>query len=488
MKFTFIIPPVLEGTREVERVFGCTYGLYSIPNIFMLYNAAVVRQKGQSTSFIDAPAWKWNKGRFVKYIKHAQDEVFVFYTVNLAKENDLAAVDVIRQHRPASWIIFMGPAPTYEPNEYLNKEKNIVIRGEAENTIAELATILSCEAEDVGQKLQLCNGISYRLDRAIKHNPARETISCINTIPFPARDLLHKNRKKYFNPKLGIIPFTPLLTSRGCSFRCRYCVPNSLSFTRELEFRKVLGGWHKPKVAVRSFENVYDELLLLKKDGYKAISILDDQFIWEGEREIKIAQAMGELGFSWGCLSRGDVITEEIARIFGRNNCKYVDVGIESFCQDILNDIRKGTTVEKQCRGIGLLKKYNIPVKLNILLGSSPLETRHTIEHTISTANKLSPSSIMVGICNPFPGTEFWEISKKQGWLLTSEYRPVDVQKESTIGYSNLGKKELEEAVRKANLSFFISPEFIIRNVAKIKNPIRLVKAGRSIFKKLTNP
>src|SRR3989338_5763516 len=224
MKFTFIIPPVLNGKREAERVFGCTYGLYHIPNIFILYAAAVIRRKGVKVSFIDGVALKWSKDHFIRYVEKAFGEAFLFYTVNLAKENDLYSLKIIRKYHPHAWVIFMGPSPTYTPEEYLTEEKVVVIRGETEDTISLLCGIFHNEKKADEKALAVCKGISYLLNGKIRHNPKNAAISNIDTLPFPARDLLDKRR--YFNPKLGITPFTALLTSRGCSFHCRYCVPN----------------------------------------------------------------------------------------------------------------------------------------------------------------------------------------------------------------------------------------------------------------------
>ena len=44
---------------------------------------------------------------------------------------------------------------------------------------------------------------------------------------------------------------------------------------------------------------------------------------------------------------------------------------------------------EQIYEAIGLLKKYNVPVKLNVLIGSSPLETKETLRHTLKEAKKL---------------------------------------------------------------------------------------------------
>lgn len=486
MKFSFIIPPLLRGKREPERVFGCTYGLYPIPNIFMLYNAAIVRKEGAAVSFVDSMPLRWGRSDFIEYVKKIEVDAFVFYTVNLAKENDLESLEIIKRFNPDAWVIFMGPSPTYEPDSYLMKDKVIVVRGEAEKAMSLLIKIIAKENKDYERDLASCRGISYRSGDRIKHNPNDGIRVVLDDLPFPTRDLLDKT--KYFNPKLNVTPFTALLTSRGCPFQCRYCVPNSLSFARELEFRREAKCWGKPKYIARSFENVYEELVLLKADGYKGVSILDDQFVVNGHREVNIAKAMGDLGFTWGCLSRGDMITEDVAKAFGENNCRYVDIGIESFCQNILDDIRKGTSVEKQYNGIKLLQKYRVPIKLNLLFGASPLETEETINYTLAMAKELNPCSIMVGICNPFPGTEFWDMALREKWIKSAEYRPVDVQKESTIEYPHLSKKKLEQKVVAANLRFFLRPSFIIKNIMEIKNPIALIRGLGSLIKKITAP
>jgi len=96
---------------------------------------------------------------------------------------------------------------------------------------------------------------------------------------------------------------------------------------------------------------------------------------------------------------------------------------------------------------------------------------------------ELKPDSVMFGICNPFPGTEHYDIAKENNWFVNGDYYPVDVQKESTISLPNISKSDLEKSVRKANLGFFLNPIFVIKNLTKIKSPNELInKLG--VFKK----
>lgn len=91
---------------------------------------------------------------------------------------------------------------------------------------------------------------------------------------------------------------------------------------------------------------------------------------------------------------------------------------MESFNDEILRYIKKGITREQIYESIRLLKKYRVPVKLNILIGTSPLETREILKDTLRQARKLNVDQIMFNIVSPFPGTEFYDLAKKTTGLL----------------------------------------------------------------------
>jgi len=211
-----------------------------------------------------------------------------------------------------------------------------------------------------------------------------------------------------------------------------------------------------------------EELSLLKKQGYRAISFLDDQFIWDAPRLEAIAGQLALDKFSWGCLARPDRINEDVAKILARTGCNYIDIGIESFQQDILDDIHKDLRVERCWEAVSVLKEYKVNYKLNILLGASPLETKESIRNNLDVVRRIKPYAVMFSICNPFPGTEFWDIAKNNRWLIDEEYIPVDVQKDSTINYPHLTKNTLEKEARLLNLKFYLSPYFLSTAIKKI--------------------
>ena len=274
-----------------------------------------------------------------------------------------------------------------------------------------------------------------------------------------------------------------MITSRGCPHQCIYCVPNSQSFARELEYKKVTSG--KPPVRKRSVENIVEEFRLLKMEGYKAVSILDDQFVWGEERTVRICAEIKDLGIKWGCLARADYLNERIVKALASANCKFVDIGVESFDKKVLEYIKKGIEVESIKEAIQLLKKHKITVKINVLIGASPLETKESILKNIKIIRELEPDGVMYGIATPFPGTEFYEIAKREGWFIYSDYLPKDVRKKAIHRYPHLDEKELERLIRHANFVFYLRPRFILRNMGRILNPVEFYSASVSMIRKL---
>ncbi|MBD3370596.1 radical SAM protein [Candidatus Fermentibacteria bacterium] len=475
MRILFLDPPT-GGGRVPERVFGCTYGHYPIPNIFLLTAAAVLEGRGHEVRYIDAPSAGLTESDIQAHLRENPYQAYVLYSVNLSRELDAEVRRKLREVSPESVIVSIGPAPTYYTNEFLDDGRSFAIRGEPDLALADLL-----EDPDHPEKVP---GASYLRAGGPTHVPA-ELIVDLDFLPHPARHLL--DRGLYYNPKFrssgGRGAYTAVLTSRGCPYQCVYCVPNSLSFSREIECRRAKGT--KPPWRARSASDVLEELRELSEDGYARISFIDDEFTIDKQRVMEICRGLSGLGMVWGCLSRPDSVDDQLAREMAAAGCSYVDVGVESLDQEVLDDINKNIEVEEIHQGIACLKRAGIRAKLNILLGSSPLETLDSLRHTVDEAIRMRPDSIMFGICNPFPGTVSYQTALERSYFVKGDYYPVDVQRESTVCLPHLSKQTLEREVRRANRKFFLSPRFILRNLGRISSPSYLIRGIKAMWKKL---
>ncbi len=477
MKITFLVPPVLDGNRPAERSAGCTRVVYLAPNIYELTVIGVVENENLGeVAYQDFVFYNKDEQDYRQFLSNDNSDIYCIWTVNLSIESDNKAIEILQSHRPKARIILMGPGPSYFIEKCLVNDRIFIVRGEPEATIVELLHAL-----DEGRPLFNILGLSWMNMGRVINNGFRPLIKNLDSLPLPARHFIADRR--YYNPKIKHKGYTTAFTSRNCPYHCIYCVPSSLTFAREIENKRHNG--HKPPISYRSPESVDREMALLHEQGYQAIGFMDDNFIWNEERTRQLCHIMKKYDMLWGCQARVDAITEPIAKMLGESGCCYVDLGVESFNDEILKYVRKGITTEQIYEAIRLLKKYNVPVKLNVLIGSSPLETKETLRHTLKEAKKLKVDQVMFNIVSPFPGTEFYKLCKENNWLSTGDYVPTDVQRESILNLPNISSKEMERILFKNNISFFLSWDFISKQTKRFSNWSEITHAARALIIKL---
>ena len=478
MKATFIIPPVTDGNRPAERTAGCTRVVYFAPNIYELTVAAVVEQMGHEVEYHDFVYDSRTEADFVKWLGGDTADIYFIWTVNLSIETDVKAMGHIHELRPEAKVVVIGPGPTYFAERMLLTESDVVVRGEPELTVKELL-----ERLESGGDWRSVAGTSVLADGRVRNNGFRPMMRSLDDLPIPARHLL--GDRQFHNPKLKTGPYTTMVTSRNCPYQCIYCVPSSLTFAREIEYRAANGGKGKPFISTRSVENVDKEITLLAEQGYRAIGFMDDNFLfkWDEERTRAICASLKRHGIVWGCQARVDAITESVAKMLGESGCLYVDLGVESFDDRILQYVKKGITVADIYRAVEQLKRYNVPVKLNVLIGSSPLETRDTVKHTLREAKKLKVDQVMFNIVSPFPATEFYEQAIANHWI--DRYVPTDVQRESILNLPHLSSREMERLLFWNNISYFLSWHIISTHLKKFTSWSEFTHALRALKVKL---
>ena len=483
MKCTFLIPPCFDHKQPAERSAGCTRVVYPMPNIYELTVAASVRHWGAEVSYRDFAYNNNDKEGFLSFCKSDHSDLYLIWAVNLSIESDLQAISILRRSHPDTPVVMMGPGPTFYTRKCLVDKNVYVVRGEPDATLIELLDALKAPAEERPALLAEIRGISYLdADGEVRNNPSRPLITDLDALPFPARDLVDDH--EFHNPKLKIGPYTTMFTSRNCPYQCIYCVPSSLSFAREIEFGKDHQG-RKPTISFRSPESVEREVAQLAAQGVRAIGFMDDNFIWNEERTAALCAIMRKYDIQWGCEARVDAITPAIAKMLGESNCRYIDLGVESFDPEILKYVKKGITPEDIHRAVALLKEHRVPVKLNILIGSSPLETRETVLHTLREVKRLDVDQVMFNIVSPFPGTKYYQMCKENGWIKGGDYRPTDVQRESILQLPHISAREMEKLLFRNNLSFFLSWRFISKQLWRFRSWKEFSASARALKIKL---
>jgi len=147
------------------------------------------------------------------------------------------------------------------------------------------------------------------------------------------------------------------------------------------------------------------------------------------------------------------------------NGLRLLLVGFETGSQQILNNIKKGTRIDrahefaKDCRRLGIL------IHGTFILGL-PGETESTIEQTIAFAKDIDPYSLQVSLAAPYPGTELYREAQEQGWLRASASTDL-VQgggiQEAVLSYDGLPSGEIHAALERFYRAYYLRPRPILR-------------------------
>jgi len=294
--------------------------------------------------------------------------------------------------------------------QYLDNGSDYIIIGEAEQTLLELVTALA-DKEDIQNTIP---GLAYKLpDGSVCKTAGRPVMTNLDSLPFPAWDLVDVNAYKqawlkstgYFSINMG--------TTRGCPFKCNWCA------------KPIYGTRYN----ARSPENVVTELKQLHaKYGFDHIWFCDDIFGLKPGWVARYAELMKEAGLKihFKIQSRADLLLkdEQIAPLAAAG-CEVVWMGAESGSQRILDAMDKGTTVEQIAEATTLLKQYGIRPAFFLQFGYLG-ETIDDIKKTLKMLENLVPSEIGISVSYPLPGTKFYEkvqeqLSGKANWTDSDE-------------------------------------------------------------------
>jgi radical SAM superfamily enzyme YgiQ (UPF0313 family) len=256
-----------------------------------------------------------------------------------------------------------------------------------------------------------------------------------------------------------------MISSRGCPYNCIYCSSQST-------FGK--------KYRHHSVKRILEELeLLINKHGAKEVYFLDDLFTlnkeWVNELCNNIIQRKISEKILWSCNTRTNLIDLPTLENMKKAGCWQIHFGIESGSQRLLDLIKKGTTLQQSRDAIKLCRKAGIQTRAYFMLGL-PSETKEESLKTIEFAKEIDPDYAKFSLTTPYPGTELFDIVKKEGnlksesWDLYKTMGGLGSNTERPYVPEGRTSKELNELQKKAHKDFFLRPRIILRFILNIKS------------------
>ena len=186
------------------------------PPLGLAYMAAVLEQNDFEVRIFDCPVCMIDHEKLKTELADFQPNIVGIGSMTPTIVSALKSARVAKEACPQTKVIMGGPHATFADKEILNEEKDvdIIVRGEGEETIVELA-------KQAPQMKNLSNvkGITFRKDKQTIQTETRPFIQNLDALPRPAYKYVPMEKYRITGKTL-----LPIITSRGCPFQCSFCV------------------------------------------------------------------------------------------------------------------------------------------------------------------------------------------------------------------------------------------------------------------------
>lgn len=462
MKCALVIPSWVPEEIFSSKTAGSQINYWQ--PIGTLYVAAVLQRAGHKVEFLNG-AFMTHQEILRKLEKFGPGFVGIYSTTFGWSKAKKTAEDIRRSFGENIFVCAGGPYPVALQERCLEEGGepfDAAVTGEGEFTCLEIL-----ERLQTGENLEGVPGVVFRHNGIIMKNPPRPLISDLDSLPFPARELLG-DANLYIPPPATYRrkPVAVLMTSRGCNRRCIYC------FQIDKE--------RKSGIRYRSVENVLQEIEHCISQGYREIKFIDDTLAADYERAMNLAREIKarRLDFTWFASACVNQVDKPLLRAFKDAGCWAILFGAESGVQKNLNAIRKGTTLEQIRNAVRAAKDVGIKVNTPFMFGI-PGETFEEGLETIRFAVDLNPDMANFHAITPFPGTYLYDNLEKYG-SISDELTDFTYQGAAFIPHS-MTREEILKLRQLAFKRFYSRPSFIMKKILELRNLHDLAVAARSM-------
>lgn len=436
MKLLFIEPP---------KNYWFVMGEYLPPPYGLLQLATYVENQIRDIEIevIDCQAMQFDWNRLEKEIDSFNPNIVA--TSGFATCNAYTAVrtlELAKKVNPEILTVTGGQHFTATAQESLETypEIDVIVRGEGEQTLAEL--VKNAENKSSFPKIK---GISFKHNGKILHNPSRPLIENLNELPYPGYHLV-KNlvRKYHFAAMAGRnAPYASIEGSRGCAHRCTFCT----------QWRHWQGTWR-----LKLPERIADEIEFCYQNyGSRFIWFTDDNFGPERASNVTDEILQRKLGddlmlfIQWRC---DDVIrNREVLPKMRKAGLHWVMIGVESPKESTLEGFRKEITTRDAKEAVKLLKENDIFAHAMFIIGERK-DTAESIANLREFANELDSDFAIFTALTPFPGTEIFEEAKRNGWIEDFNWSHYDMA-HAIMPTETLSRKEVQQELYQCYKSFY---------------------------------
>ena len=305
----------------------------------------------------------------------------------------LGLAQAIKKISPEVKTVFGGFHPSAVPHDCLEEEAiDQVVTGEGEEAFLKIL---------LGEDAPIVQADGF---------------SGLNQV-FPDRDLIRNIRTVDLCETQVGKRITSFQSVRVCPLRCSFCA------------EKVVTGVYEKKnnpIRERDPRHLLDEIEWASRE-YRLDYFKFSDATWNTsiEKVMAFCEEKIRRNFSlpWDANVHASFANKGMLEVMKAAGCQLINVGVESGSQKILNDMKKGLSVDKVKKVFRWAKELGLERRAFFLLGL-PNETEKDIRLTERLVEEIQPEVFGITILSPYPGTAHYDpkTMKQYDWTFADEY------------------------------------------------------------------
>lgn len=402
MRIAFVNPPFYNNGRHGNRagsrwpMTGTTPDYFYCPYPhFMGYATSYIMSKGHDVLFYDAIGWRHSYEKFYEELWKFKPDI------------------IFQEIATSSFDIDMKVA------EHLSAIGEVCLTGSH-------ATTFSKELSELPYISYVIKGAYEKAAEKVintRHKGIYDYEPIVNPddLLYPYRADYMCNDKRtgfkertnaytmYFDPccQSGIgEPMLFINASRGCPFKCEFCLWPHVMYEKQYRLRKVDSVIAEIEYCVSTWD-------------YKYVYFDDDTWNIGGEGRMEyFCKELKKLNINWQANFRLDTCSKEMFKLMRECNCVGYRVGVESLSQKYLDRINKKEKVEDIVDKLNFIKSLGVDLYLLFMHGypGETEEDRDTTRKFITEFGHRSQNPA----CIPFPGTPYYKKLEEKGLACTN--------------------------------------------------------------------
>jgi anaerobic magnesium-protoporphyrin IX monomethyl ester cyclase len=298
--------------------------------------------------------------------------------------------------------IMGGYGPTPEPEFFLEKsECDIICLGEGEVTVIKLI-----EALERNDSLTTVPGIAWKdIDGTFHTTDRPPQVEDLDSLPWYPYELFPMYYYRMLQlPRSENTDFCmPMMSARGCTFKCTFC------YRMDPGYRK-----RNPEALLNEVEFLY------KTYGITRITFQDDLLMSSVAHTVEVCNEFikRKLPVTWDCNGRLNYCSPELLHLMKQAGCVFINYGIESMDQNVLNSMKKGLSPKMIIKGIEDTLDEGISPGFNFIFGCIG-DNRETLKKSVEFLLKYDDFSQKRTIrpVTPYPGSPLYHTAIQMGLL-----------------------------------------------------------------------